>query len=220
MLEARPTIMTAVPRLYETMHQRILHGVEREGGLKAEAVRHGGARSGASASSARRRSTLGERLIDRALDRLVRAKLRGAVRRAAQGDGLGRGAAQSRNRQVLRRARRAAAAGLRPDRGLAGDQLPIRPARIKIDTVGPPLDGVEVKIADDGEILVRGDNRHEGLLERPEATARTIDDGWLQTGDIGQIDADGYILITDRKRDFIKNSGGDMIVAGARRGRS
>jgi len=85
------------------------------------------------------------------------------------------------------------------------------PGRIRIDSVGPPLDGVEVRIAEDGEILVAGDNVMKGYWNDPEATARTLADGWLQTGDIGHVDADGYLHITDRKRDFIKNSGGDMI---------
>ena len=85
------------------------------------------------------------------------------------------------------------------------------PARIKIDTVGPPLDRVRVRIADDGEILVAGDNVMKGYWNDPQATARALDDGWLKTGDVGQIDADGYIRITDRKRDFIKNSGGEMV---------
>src|SRR4029077_16739368 len=85
------------------------------------------------------------------------------------------------------------------------------PGRIKIDTVGPPLDGVEIKVAEDGEILVAGDNVMEGYWNDPESTARALADGWLHTGDIGRLDADGYLRITDRKRDFIKNSGGDMI---------
>jgi long-chain acyl-CoA synthetase len=85
------------------------------------------------------------------------------------------------------------------------------PARIKIDTVGPPLDGVRVRIAEDGEILVGGDNVMKGYWNDPEATARTLEDGWLHTGDVGTVDADGYLRITDRKRDFIKNSGGEMI---------
>jgi len=85
------------------------------------------------------------------------------------------------------------------------------PPRVRIDTVGPALDGVEVRIAEDGEILVRGDNVMKGYWNDPEATARSLADGWLHTGDIGRIDPDGYLRITDRKRDFIKNSGGDMI---------
>ncbi len=85
------------------------------------------------------------------------------------------------------------------------------PSRIKIDTVGPPLDGVSVRIAEDGEILVAGDNVMKGYWNDPQATAQALVDGWLHTGDVGWIDPDGYIRITDRKRDFIKNSGGEMI---------
>jgi long-chain acyl-CoA synthetase len=85
------------------------------------------------------------------------------------------------------------------------------PNRIKIDTVGPPLDGVEVRIAEDGEILVAGDNVMKGYWNDPQATAQALTGGWLHTGDVGHIDADGYIAITDRKRDFIKSSGGEMI---------
>jgi long-chain acyl-CoA synthetase len=85
------------------------------------------------------------------------------------------------------------------------------PDKVRIDTVGPPLDGVEVRIAEDGEVLVAGDNVMKGYWNDPEATARTLAGGWLHTGDIGALDGDGYLRITDRKRDFIKNSGGDMI---------
>ena len=70
---------------------------------------------------------------------------------------------------------------------------------------------MRVRVADDGEILVAGDNVMKGYWNDPQATARTLVDGWLHTGDVGQLDEDGYIRITDRKRDFIKNSGGEMI---------
>jgi long-chain acyl-CoA synthetase len=85
------------------------------------------------------------------------------------------------------------------------------PSRIKIDTVGPPLDGVAVRIAEDGEILVAGDNVMKGYWNDPQSTAQALVDGWLYTGDVGEIDEDGCIRITDRKRDFIKNSGGEMV---------
>ncbi len=85
------------------------------------------------------------------------------------------------------------------------------PGRVKLETVGPPFRDVELRIAADGEILVRGELVMKGYWNDPEATAAAIRDGWLHTGDIGEIDADGYLKITDRKKDFIKTSGGDMI---------
>ena len=85
------------------------------------------------------------------------------------------------------------------------------PDHIRVETVGPAVDGVEIMIAEDGEILVAGDNVMKGYWNDPEATARTLAGGWLHTGDIGRLDPDGYLRITDRKRDFIKNSGGDMV---------
>jgi long-chain acyl-CoA synthetase len=84
------------------------------------------------------------------------------------------------------------------------------PGRTRTDMVGPSLDGVEIRIAEGGEILVRGDSVMKAYWNDPEATARTLEGGWLHTGDIGRLDPDGYLRITDRKRDFIKKSGGDM----------
>jgi long-chain acyl-CoA synthetase len=87
-----------------------------------------------------------------------------------------------------------------------------RPAAgIKMDTVGPPLKGVEVKIADDGEILVRGELVMKGYWRNKAETARTIKDGWLHTGDIGHLDEKGRIKITDRKKDLIVNDKGDNV---------
>ena len=208
LLEARPTIMTAVPRLYETLHRRILIGVERKGGMARtmfdKAVAIGRKRASFAPLS------LGERLIDPALDRLVRA----GVRRRFGG----------RLKAMV-----SGGAPLNPEIGSfflalgvtllqgygqteAGPVISCNsPARIKIDTVGPPLDGVQVRVADDGEILVAGDNVMKGYWNDPHATAQTLVDGWLHTGDVGQLDGDGYIRITDRKRDFIKNSGGEMV---------
>ena len=208
LLETRPTIMTAVPRLYETMHQRIRRGIEREKGLKRrlfeKAVALGKKRlSGQSYG-------FGERMVDPLLEKLVRDKVR-----ARFGGRL--------------KAMVSGGAPLNPEIGsfflALGVQLlqgygqteaaPViacnPPGKIRIDSVGPALVGVNIKIAEDGEILVAGDNVMRGYWNDPEATARTIADGWLKTGDIGHLDADGYLRITDRKRDFIKNSGGDMI---------
>jgi len=208
LLEARPTVMTAVPRLYETMHQRIRIGIQREQGLKRRLFERAVAIGRKRLSG--ERLTLGERLLDPVLDRLVRDKVR-----ARFGGRL--------------KAMVSGGAPLNPEIGsfflalgvtlLQGygqtEAAPViscnPPDRIRVDTVGAPLDGVEVRIAEDGEILVAGDNVMKGYWNDPEATARTLVNGWLHTGDIGRIDPDGYLRITDRKRDFIKNSGGDMI---------
>jgi long-chain acyl-CoA synthetase len=208
LVETKPTIMTAVPRLYETMHQRIRRGIEREKGLKRrlfeKAVTLGKKRLAGNSYG------LGERMIDPLLEKLVRDKVR-----ARFGGRL--------------KAMVSGGAPLNPEIGsfflALGVQLlqgygqteaaPViacnPPGKIRIDSVGPALVGVDIKIAEDGEILVAGDNVMKGYWNDPEATARTIADGWLKTGDIGHLDADGYLRITDRKRDFIKNSGGDMI---------
>jgi long-chain acyl-CoA synthetase len=208
LLEARPTIMTAVPRLYETLHQRIRLGVDRKGGVSRKmfdrAVAIGRKRLLAE------RTSLGERLSDPLLDRLVRAKVRerfGGRLKAMVSGGA------PLNPEI---GRFFLALGITLLQGYgqteAGPVISCNlPARIKIDSVGPPLDGVRLRIAEDGEILVAGDNVMKGYWNDPDATAHALDDGWLHTGDVGMLDDDGYLHITDRKRDFIKNSGGEMI---------
>ena len=86
-----------------------------------------------------------------------------------------------------------------------------RIGKLKFGTVGPPLAGVEVKIADDGEILVRSPGVFKGYFNDPEATMNALKDGWLCSGDVGQLDADGYLKITDRKKDIIITAGGKNI---------
>ena len=208
MLEARPTIMTAVPRLYETLHQRIRLGVERKNGLARrmfdQAVTIGQKRFSSPPPSLR------ERLFDPVLDRVVRAKMRkrfGGRLKAMVSGGA------PLNPEI---GRFFLALGVTLLQGYgqteAGPVITCNPpSHIKIDTVGPALDGVRLGIADDGEILVAGDNVMKGYWNDAEATAQALREGWLYTGDVGVIDEDGYLRITDRKRDFIKSSGGEMI---------
>jgi long-chain acyl-CoA synthetase len=208
-IEVQPTIMTAVPRLYETLHRRILGGIEREGGLKAKLF-FATLRLGQKRYRQGGRLGLLEWLPDAVLELLVRNKVR-----ARFGGRL--------------KAFVSGGAALNPDIGLFFTALGVRllqgygqtetapvvacnpPAKVKLDTVGPPVVDVEVRIAEDGEILIRGELVMKGYWNDDAATREAIREGWLHTGDVGLIDGDGYLKITDRKRDFIKNSGGDMI---------
>jgi long-chain acyl-CoA synthetase len=209
MIEARPTIMTAVPRLYETLHQRILRSMERQKGLKVGLFQKTLA-LGSKRYDDPHSLTLLERIVDQILDFLVRRKMRarfgGRLKAMVSG---GAPLSPEIGRFFL-------ALGVNLLQGYGQTEAsPViacnPPGSIKIDTVGPPLADVEVRIAEDGEILTRGELVMKGYWNDPEATQRTVRDGWLHTGDIGEFDADGYLKITDRKRDFIKNSGGDMI---------
>jgi long-chain acyl-CoA synthetase len=206
--EVRPTFTAGVPRLYETLHLRITHQLSRESGFKrwlfAQAVAIGRKRI------AKQNLSLADRLLDPIVDKLVRDKVRGRF--------------GGRLKAMI-----SGSAPLNPDIGTFFSALGVTilqgygqteaspvisvnpPGRLKLDTVGPPVAGVEARIAPDGEILVRGEMVMKGYWNDPDGTAQTIRDGWLHTGDVGEIDADGYLKITDRKKDFIKNSGGDMI---------
>jgi len=209
MPEVRPTLMTAVPRLFEMLHKRILQAAVRGGGTKAKLFNLA-VELGTKRYYNPKDLTLKERAMDLVVEQLVRRKVRqrfgGRLKAFVSG-----GAPLNQEVGLF-----FLALGINLLQGYgqteAGPVISANPPkRIKVDTVGPPLLGVEVKIAADGEILVRGPNVMTGYWHDPESTDRAIKDGWLHTGDVGEFDADGYLKITDRKRDFIKNSGGEMI---------
>ncbi|MSO88397.1 MAG: long-chain fatty acid--CoA ligase [Rhodospirillaceae bacterium] len=209
MVEVRPTIMTAVPRLYESLHQRIRRGVDRERGLK-RALFEKALELGTRRLERPESLTLGDRLIDLVVDKLVRNKVRGRFGGRLKALVSG-GAPLSYDIGLF-----FTSLGLLLLQGYGQTEAaPVvscnPPSRVKLRTVGPPLCDVEVKIAEDGEILVRGELVMQGYWNDPAATASTIRDGWLHTGDIGVVDSDGYIQITDRKKDIIVNSGGDNV---------
>lgn len=207
--EAHPTFMTAVPRLYETMHARIMRGIEQQGGTKEKLFRKT-LELGLKYHEDPKSLTFGERILNALLDKLVRNKIRGRF-----GGKL--------------KAMISGGAPLNPDIGkffqalgltiLQGygltESAPLisanMPDNVKMHTVGPPVLDTEVRIADDGEILARGELLMNGYWRNEKATREAIVDGWLHTGDIGVLDEDGCLQITDRKKDIIVNSGGDNI---------
>ncbi len=209
MAVAKPTIMTAVPRLYEVMHDRIRRGVKSAGGKK-EALFEKAVSLGRRKYEGTQPLSVGERLTDAVLSLLVRRKVKagfgGRLKALVSG-----GAPLNYDIGVF-----FTALGIRILQGYGQtESAPCiscnPPNENRIDTVGPPFKNVELRLADDGEILVRGELVMQGYWQNPDATAEAIQDGWLHTGDIGAVDADGHIRITDRKKDIIVNSGGDNL---------
>lgn len=207
LMAVRPTIMIVVPRLLEAVRNRILLQLSRQPDWRRRLF-------GLAQTVGSRRidgaPELGDRLLDPLLDRFVRS------RALARFGGRFRAAMSGGARLEPEVGRFFLALGCTIMQGYgqteAGPVISVNPPdRIRIDTVGRPLDGVDLRIADDGEILVRGDLVMDGYWGAPEATAAAIRDGWLHTGDIGTLDADGYLRITDRKRDIIVLAGGENI---------
>lgn len=207
--EVAPTIMTAVPRLYESMRARILRGAERAGGTKQKMLMAAldlGAREYETPGGLGLVDGLKNKVLDVLVRRKVRAGFGGRLKAFVSG-----GAPLNYDVGLF-----FMGLGLRILQGYGQtESAPVVSVnRLEINdltTVGPPLKGVEVKIADDGEILVRGELVMLGYWNMPERTAETVKDGWLHTGDIGELDAKGRIRITDRKKDIIVNSGGDNV---------
>jgi len=206
--EVRPTIMVVVPRLFEVLRTRISKQVEKQGRLANflldRAVDLGGKRAAGTAT-----------MLDAPMSLLLKATLMPKISKRFGG----------RMKAMV-----SGGAPLNPEVGIFFQSLGLtflqgygqteaapviscnRPsAGLKMDTVGPPLEGVEVKIAEDGEILVRGELVMHGYWRNEEETRRVLKDGWLHTGDIGLIDDKGRIQITDRKKDIIVNDKGDNV---------
>ena len=206
--EVRPTVMVVVPRLFEVLRARIMKQIEKQGKLANYMMTRA---MGIGSLKAQGRIRLRDKpmnlLIDKALRPKIRAKFGGRMKAMVSGG-----------------------APLNPDIGVFFDAMGLtllqgygqteagpvvacnRPAAgLKMDTVGPPLHGVEVRIAEDGEILVRGELVMLGYWRNEAETGRALVDGWLHTGDIGHIDEAGRLVITDRKKDMIVNDKGDNI---------
>lgn len=209
LVEARPTIMTCVPRLLETIRLRMLHALSKGGALR-QALFRTALELGRRKYEAPGGLGMAERTLDAVVERLVRDRVRarfgGRLKAFVSG-----GASLNYEVGLF-----FTALGLRLLQGYGQTEAaPVITCNhahtLKLHTVGPPLEGVEVKIADDGEILVRGELVMKGYWNDPDATAETLIGGWLHTGDIGRIDEDGHVHITDRKKEIIVTSGGDNI---------
>ncbi len=211
--EVRPHVIPSVPRIFEKIYARIMS--TRESGSAVKQMLFdwavGAGRERSLAEQARRplplltwgQSTVADFLV---FSR-IRQVLGGRVRLMVSG-----GAPLARE---IMEFFHAAGILILEGYGLT-ETTPIltvnRPDHFKFGTVGPAIDGVTLKIAADGEIVAKGPNIAQGYYKRPEATAESWDrDGWFHTGDIGEIDADGFLRITDRKKDLIKTSGGKYV---------
>ncbi|MBS1150763.1 MAG: long-chain fatty acid--CoA ligase [Myxococcaceae bacterium] len=211
--EVRPTVFFAVPRIWEKFYTGIGSKLAVAKGLKARIA--GWARSvGTAATAFRMRGEplpLALRLKYRLADRLVFSKLKAAI-------GLDRakicvsGAAPV-SKEVLE-FMASLDVIVHEVYGQSEDTGPTTfntPGKVKLGTVGPVFPGVEVRLAEDGEILVRGPNVFKGYYKEPEATAAALIDGWLQSGDLGSLDPNGFLTITGRKKEILITAGGKNI---------
>jgi long-chain acyl-CoA synthetase len=208
----RPTFMGAAPRIFEKAHARVATVTAAEGGVRKRIFD----RAVVVGLEVARRRRSGERVPPylaaqhRLFDRLVFAKIRdrfgGRIRFFISG-------AAALNAEI---AEWFYAAGLVILEGYgltesSAGSCVNRPDHVKLGTVGPPLPGTEVAVAADGELLIRGPGVMNGYHHLDEATALTLAGGWLHTGDIGEVDDEGFVRITDRKKDLFKTSGGKYV---------
>jgi long-chain acyl-CoA synthetase len=210
--ELKPSYFPSVPRIFEKIYTAATSAMEKEGGLKKAIFNWAikvGAKMRETERAGRKPGFLLQRQYDFA-DKKVLSKIRGLfggnIRLAVSG-------AAPINPEILRFFD---AAGVLVLEGWGMTETSTAatissPDDFKVGTIGKPFPGCEVKIAEDGEILVKGPNVFQGYHKNPEATAETIVNGWLHTGDIGEIDSEGFIKITGRKKDIIITAGGKNI---------
>jgi long-chain acyl-CoA synthetase len=217
----RPTFMGAAPRIFEKAHGRIVTMAQQEGGAKAQifawATKVGGevARRRLAGESVPPLLAVQHKIADRLVFAKIRARFGGRVRFFISG-------AAALSREV---AEWFYAAGILILEGYgltetsAGSAVN-RPTNFKFGTVGIPFPGTEFKVADDGEIMIKGPGVMEGYNGLDDQTRESLtDDGWFHTGDIGEIDSDGFVRITDRKKDLFKTSGGKYVAPSTIEGR-
>jgi len=207
--EAKPSLMTAVPRFYQNLYSKINMNMKKQTGLKAKLIKF--TISLGKKELLNQKMSLNEKLINFVCSFLVRKKVKKQFGGNLRAFVSGGGALDKKIGEFLN------AIGLPTLQGYGLTETspvvscnPIH--KIKVETVGPPFKGNQVKIAEDGEILVKGENVMLGYWNKKEETQKVIKDGWLYTGDIGELDSqDGYLKITDRKKDIIVSAGGDNI---------
>lgn len=210
--ELKPTYFPSVPRIFEKIYTAANSGMEKEGGLK-KAIFDWSIRTGRKMRETERAGRKPGLLLQRQYDfaeKKVLSKIQGLfggrLRLAVSG-------AAPINPDILRFFD---AAGVLVVEGWGMTETSTAATvasqdDFKFGTIGKPFPGCEVRIADDGEILVKGPNVFQGYHKNPEATAETIVDGWLHTGDLGEIDPEGFVKITGRKKDIIITAGGKNI---------
>lgn len=194
--ELRPTIVAAAPRIFEKIHGRIVAGAREKGGMTEKIFNWAGRDHGPATRW----------LADRLVYRKLRDRVGGRIRYFVSGSAPLAGEIA----EFFERSGITILEGYGLTESSAGSFFN-RPGMIKIGTVGPPIPGMEVKIGEDGEVLLRGPGVMRGYHNRPDATAETLIDGWLHTGDIGELDDAGRLKITDRKKELIKTSGGKYV---------
>ena len=210
--ELKPTYFPSVPRIFEKIYTSANSGMEKEGGLKKAVFNWAigvGEKMRETERAGREPGFLLSRkyaFADKKVLSIIRGLFGGKIRLAVSG-------AAPINPEILRFFD---AAGVLVLEGWGMTETSTAatissPDDFKVGTIGKPFPGCEVKIADDGEILVKGPNVFQGYYKNEEATRETIVDGWLHTGDIGEIDSEGFIKITGRKKDIIITAGGKNI---------